>query len=76
MSFISYSSPEQNLMLKQHYMHGSLSFMKYKTRIKLSLVKKTYHNSNYKNVCKTVAEKHQFGLCHQMQSDPHYFAYP
>ena len=33
---------------------------------KLSFVKRVSRRSNYKNVCLTVAKKHQFWLCHQM----------
>ena len=35
---------------------------------KLSFIKRVSHRSNYKNVCLTVAKKHQFWLCHQMVS--------
>ena len=35
---------------------------------KLSFVKRVSRLSNHKNTCKTVAKKHQFWLCHQLQS--------
>ena len=38
---------------------------------KLSFIKRVSRRSNYKNVCLTVAKKHQFWLCHQMTSSPH-----
>ena len=38
---------------------------------KLSFVKRVSRSSNYKNVAKTVAQRYQFWLCHQMQSNSH-----
>lgn len=38
---------------------------------KLNFVKKVSHQSNYKNICRTVARKHQFWMCYQFQSNPH-----
>ena len=35
---------------------------------KLSFIKRVSRRSNYKNVCLTVAKKHQFWLCYQMLS--------
>ena len=35
---------------------------------KLSFIKRVSQRRNYKNVCLTVARKHQFWLCHQMVS--------
>ena len=35
---------------------------------KLSFIKRVSRRGNYKNVCKTVARKHQFWLCYQIQS--------
>lgn len=37
---------------------------------KLSFIKRVSRSGNYKNVPKTVARRHQFWLCHQIQSDP------
>ena len=37
---------------------------------KLSFAKRVSYLSNYKNVCKTVATRHQFWLCHKVISDP------
>ena len=38
---------------------------------KLSFVKRVSRSSNYKNVAKTVAQRHQFWLCYQIQSNSH-----
>ena len=35
---------------------------------KLGFVKKVSRLSNFKNICKTVAKKHQFWVCYQLQS--------
>ena len=35
---------------------------------KLSFIKQVLRRSNYKNMCLTVARKHQFWLCHEMVS--------
>ena len=37
---------------------------------KLSFTKRVSYLSNYKYVCKTVAIRHQFWLCHKVISDP------
>ena len=38
---------------------------------KLSFVKRVSRQSNYKNICKTVAKKHQFWMCYQILKDQH-----
>ena len=37
---------------------------------KLSFVKRVSRSGNYKNVAKTVARRHQFWMCYQMQLNP------
>ena len=37
---------------------------------KLSFAKRVSYLSNYKNVSKTVANRHQYWLCHKIISDP------
>lgn len=73
--------PGQSVIPKQHYMvHYPAQIERLGPLIHswnmrqestLSFVKTVSKRSNYKNVCKTVAKKHQFWLCHQIQSDPH-----
>ena len=73
--------PEETMIPKQHYMvHYPSQIQRLGPLIqswnmrqesKLSFVKRVSRRSNYKNVCKTVAKKHQFWLCHQIQSNPH-----
>ena len=38
---------------------------------KLSFIKHVSHQSNFKNVCKTAARKHQFWFCSKLVSLPH-----
>ena len=73
--------PSQTLIPKQHYMlHYASQMEKFGPLInswtmrqesKLSFVRKVSSSSNYKNVAKTVARRHQLWLCYQMQSNPH-----
>ena len=73
--------PGETVIPKQHYMVHYPSQIErlgpliqswnMRQESKLSFVKRVSRRSNYKNVCKTVAKKHQFWLCHQIQSDPH-----
>ena len=73
--------PEETMIPKQHYMvHYPSQIQRLGPLIqswnmrqesKLNFVKRVSRRSNYKNVCKTVAKKHQFWLCHQIQSNPH-----
>lgn len=73
--------PDENMIPKQHYMVHYPSQIErlgplihswnMRQESKLSFVKRVSRRSNYKNICKTVAKKHQFWLCHQIQSDPH-----
>ena len=72
--------PSKTIIPKQHYMlHYSSQMERFGPLIhswtmrqesKLSFVKRVSRSSNYKNVAKTVARRHQFWLCHQMQSNP------
>ena len=43
---------------------------------KISFLKRVSRSSNYKNVAKTVARRHQFWLCPLMQMDPHMLTPP
>lgn len=73
--------PSKTIIPKQHYMlHYASQMEKFGPLIhswtmrqesKLSFVKRVSRSSNYKNVAKTVARRHQFWLCHQIQSNPH-----
>ena len=73
--------PNETVIPKQHYMlHYASQIERFGPLIhswtmrqesKLSFVKRVSRSSNYKNVAKTVAQRHQFWLCHQMQSNPH-----
>ena len=38
---------------------------------KLSFVKRVSCQSNFKNICETVAIKQLFWMCYQLQKDPH-----
>ena len=38
---------------------------------KLSFLKRVSCQSNYKNICKTVAKKHQLWMCYQLLKDQH-----
>ena len=41
---------------------------------KLSFVKRISRQSNFKNICKTVAKKHLFWMCYQLNTDQHILA--
>ena len=72
--------PSVTLIPKQHYMiHYPSQMLKYGPLIhtwtmrqesKLSFFKQASRFSNYKNVPKTVARRHQFWLCHQILTNP------
>ena len=72
--------PHKTLIPKQHYMiHYPSQMEKFGPLInswtmrqesKLSFVKRASRFSNYKNVPKTIARRHQFWLCYQMHSNP------
>ena len=72
--------PHKTLILKQHYMIHYPSQMEtfgplinswtMRQESKLSFVKRVSHFSNYKNVPKTIAQRHQFWLCYQMHYNP------
>lgn len=75
--------PTEKLLPKHHYMvHYPSQMMRLgplinswnmRQEAKLSFIKRLSRKSNYKNVCKTVAKRHQFWLCYQIQS-PHLLA--
>lgn len=70
--------PTERLIPKHHYMvHYPSQILRLgplvntwnmRQEAKLSFVKRVCRQSNYKNVCKTVATKHQFWLCYQVHS--------
>ena len=72
--------PHKTLIPKQHYMiHYPSQMEKFGPLInswtmrqesKLSFVKRVSRFSNYKNVPKTIARRHQFWLCYQMHYNP------
>lgn len=69
--------PEKTLIPKQHYMiHYASQIERFGPLIlswtmrqesKLSFVKRVSRSGNYKNVPQTVARRHQFWFCHQLQ---------
>lgn len=69
----------QKLLPKHHYMLHYPSQMQrlgpliqswtMRQESKLSFVKRVSRQSNYKNICKTVAKKHQFWMCYQLLKD-------
>ena len=69
--------PAERLIPKHHYMvHYPSQILRLGPLInawnmrqesKLSFIKRVSRKSNFKNVCKTAAKKHQFWLCHQIQ---------
>ena len=73
--------PHEKLLPKHHYMVHYPSqierlgplvsswTMRYES--KLSFVKRVSHQSNFKNVCKTIAKKHQLWMCYQLLKEPH-----
>lgn len=73
--------PGENMIPKQHYMihypaqierlGPLINSWNMRQEAKLSFVKRLSRHSNYKNVCKTVAKKHQFWVCHLSHSDRH-----
>ena len=73
--------PHDKLLPKHHYMlHYPAQIERLGPLIqcwtmrqesKLSFVKKVSRLSNYKNICKTVAKKHNFWMCYQFHKDPH-----
>lgn len=75
--------PNVKLLPKHHYMVHYPSQMErmgplvhswtMRHEAKLSFVKRVSHQSNFKNICKTVAMKHQFWMCYQHQTNPHIF---
>ena len=70
--------PVNSMIPKQHYMvhypsqisrlGPLIQSWNMRQESKLSFIKRVSRRSNYKNVCLTVAKKHQFWLCHQMVS--------
>ena len=70
--------PEESMIPKLHYMIHYPSQIErlgpliqswnMRQESKLGFVKRVSRRGNYKNVYKTVAKKHQFWLCHQIQS--------
>ena len=73
--------PTEKLLPKHHYMVHYPSQMErlgpliqswtMRQEAKLSFVKRVSRQSNFKNVCKTVAKKHQFWMCYQLLKDQH-----
>ena len=73
--------PNDKLIPKHHYMlHYPLqvemlgplvSCWTMRHESKLSFVKRVSRLSNHKNVCKTVAKKHQFWMCYLLLKDEH-----
>ena len=73
--------PHEKLLPKHHYMIHYPDQMEQlgpliqcwtmRQEAKLNFVKKVSRLSNYKNICKTVAKKHNFWMCYQFQKDPH-----
>ena len=73
--------PHNKLIPKHHYMvhypsqierlGPLISSWTMRQEAKLSFVKRVSCQSNYKNVCKTVAKKHQFWMCYQLLKEPH-----
>ena len=78
--------PHERLLPKHHYMlHYPAQIERFGPLIqcwtmrhesKLSFVKKVSRLSNYKNICKTVAKKHNFWMCYQIHKDPHLLTPP
>ena len=70
--------PNEDLKPKHHYMVHYASQIErlgplivswnMRQEAKLGFVKKVSRLSNFKNICKTVAKKHQFWICHHLQS--------
>ena len=73
--------PHNNLIPKHHYMvhypsqierlGPLISSWTMRQESKLSFVKRVSRQSNYKNICKTVAKKHQFWMCYQLLKEKH-----
>ena len=71
--------PTNTLIPKQHYMvHYPRQIVNFGPLVqawcmsqeaKLSFIKRVSRKSNFKNVCKTAAKKHQFWLCYKLSSD-------
>ncbi len=71
--------PNSKLLPKHHYMiHYPSQMLRLGPLIqswtmrqesKLSFIKRVSRQSNYKNICKTVAKKHQFWICYQLIKD-------
>ena len=72
--------PSKTIIPKQHYMLNYASQMEKFgplihswTMRQESKLRRLSRSSNYKNVAKTVARRHQFWLCYEMQSNPHVY---
>ena len=78
--------PHEKLLPKHHYMlHYPAQIERFGPLIqcwtmrheaKLSFMKKVSRLSNYKNICKTVAKKHNYWMCYQFHRDPHLLTPP
>ena len=74
--------PNEKLLPKHHYMlHYPAQIERLgpliqcwtmRQEAKLSFVQKVARLSNYKNVCKTVAKKHNFWMCYQFLKHPNF----
>ena len=70
--------PSTRLIPKQHYMvHYARQIVNFgplvqawcmRQEAKLSFIKRVSRKSNFKNICKTAAKKHQFWLCYKLLS--------
>ena len=68
--------PGTRLIPKQHYMvHYAQQIVNFgplvqawcmRQEAKLSFIKRVSRQSNFKNICKTAAKKHQFWLCYKL----------
>ena len=71
--------PTTRLIPKQHYMvHYAQQIVNFgplvqawcmRQEAKLSFIKRVSRKSNFKNICKTAAKKHQFWLCYKLTSE-------
>lgn len=77
--------PDKRIIPKQHYMvHYPSQIEQFgplvqswcmRHKAKLSFIKRASKRGNFKNLCQTVAKKHQLWLCYQLQCE-HHLLYP
>ena len=73
--------PDKRIIPKQHYMvHYPRQIEQFgplvhswcmRHEAKLSFIKRASKRGNFKNMCQTVAKKHQLWLCYQLQCEDH-----